>query len=137
MKFNTAFAQVIRACADSHSAEQGTWITEEMIDGYIAFHEAGFAHSVECYLDQELVGGLYGVAIGKYFAGESMFYSQSNASKLCLLYLIEKLRSQGVTWMDCQQTTPLLLTFGAQNIPRTDFMKILKTALSSDPLVWN
>ncbi len=118
------FASVINGCAEmKRSHESGTWITSEFIDGYIKFHEAGEAHSVEVWDENEtLVGGLYGVEASGVFCGESMFYRRSNASKLALLFLIELLKELGATWLDTQVMTPHFKTFGAEEISRTEFL---------------
>lgn len=129
---DTAFEQVIRACADSsHRRNQpGTWITPAMIEAYTRFHRAGFAHSFEAFNRHgELVAGLYGVWINKYFAGESMFCRESNASKLVLIETVRHLQRAGLTWMDVQVMSPLLRSLGAKEIPRPDFMRRLKEAV--------
>ncbi|MBP9837808.1 MAG: leucyl/phenylalanyl-tRNA--protein transferase [Proteobacteria bacterium] len=120
------FAEVIQNCAYAKRPKQdGTWIIDDMIFAYIDLHHAGYAHSIECYLDDKLVGGLYGVSLGKMFAGESMFHKEDNASKLCLCYLISYLAELKVEWIDCQQLTPLLESFGAEEVEREDFIKLL------------
>ncbi|MCL4135821.1 UNVERIFIED_CONTAM: hypothetical protein GTU68_014970 [Idotea baltica] len=134
MRINSSFAEVIRACSAARKTESGTWITSEIIEEYTKFHQLGFALSVECFSGTELVGGLYGVNIGGFFAGESMFHLQSNTSKLCLVYLLDKLVAQGVSWIDCQQMTPLLESFGARAVERQAFMGLLEEALSRDKL---
>ena len=133
---NRDFEGVIRACAElkNRGEQDGTWITSWMIDAYIELHRAGHAHSVECYDGTRLVGGVYGVGIGAFFAGESMFYREPNASKLALWYLTEWLREQGAEWIDCQQLTPLLKSFGAREVSRAEFMELLRTAVESPPL---
>lgn len=133
-RIDTSFETVIRSCAESPNrrGQQGTWITEEMIEAYIAFHHAGWSHSIECFHDEKLVGGLYGVAMGKMFAGESMFYIESDASKLCLCFLVEYLRERGVEWFDCQQMTPLLEQFGAVEVDRGFFMELLRGAVDEE-----
>jgi len=131
-RMDSNFATVIRACANStnRGKQKGTWITEEMIQAYIRFHEAGFAHSFETYdADDRLVGGLYGVRINNFFAGESMFYIASNASKFALIETVGYLRSEGLRWMDVQMLTPLLSRFGAREIHRVEFMRMLDRAL--------
>jgi leucyl/phenylalanyl-tRNA--protein transferase len=137
-RVNVAFEDVIRACASAGRPDgQGTWITPIMIETYCAFHRLGYAVCYET-LDEadRLVGGLYGVRIGNYFAGESMFYLRSGASKFALLGAIGHLRSQGLTWLDAQVMTPLLASFGAKEIARGDFMWRLKGALplKRDPI---
>lgn len=127
------FESTIRGCAHSKNRKRkdGTWITGEMIAAYCEFHRRGYAHSFETYNDKnELVGGMYGVLIDKFFAGESMFYAQPNASKFALTEAIRYLQSRGLTWMDVQTLTPLLTRFGAKEIPRGEFMKKLSAALN-------
>ena len=125
--------KVIQECASlTNRKEDGTWITNEIRKAYVAFHKAGYCHSVSCYDGEELVGGLYGVSINGMFAGESLFYRKPNASKLCLLYLIEYLRQKGVRWIDCQQMTPLLESFGAVELSREEFLDMLEQEVSKD-----
>lgn len=129
---NRDFEGVIRACAASKTrkGEGGTWITDEIIQGYIRFHQAGFAISFETRNEKgKLVGGLYGVKIGKMFAGESMFFKVTNASKFALIQTVYYLKDQGLKWMDVQVLNPFLESFGVKEIRRTDFMKKLKKAL--------
>jgi leucyl/phenylalanyl-tRNA--protein transferase len=130
-RMDTAFEQVIRACANSkhRKGESGTWITPAMIEAYIAFHQRGFAHSFETFLEDELVGGLYGVKIGSYFAGESMFHTSSNASKFALVNAVGYLRRQGLSWMDVQVQSPFLESLGVKEIARMRFMDKLRSAL--------
>jgi len=126
-----AFADVIRACAESERPEQeGTWIEPEIVDAYIRFHEAGDAHSVEAWDGDALVGGLYGVDSGGVFTGESMFHRASDASKLALLFFIEHLRSRGCAWLDCQVMTPHMEVLGAREIARSRFLDMLAAAQS-------
>ena len=121
---NRSFEAVIRCCAESRQDQAGTWIVEPMVDAYIAMHEAGLAHSIECWdANDELVGGLYGVSIGRIFFGESMFSRASNASKLCLNTLIE---SQKYDLVDCQMTTDHLMSLGAIEVDRGQFEIMLK-----------
>ena len=124
------FEQVIRACSESRTRKRGsaTWITPAMIEGYIDFHRAGWAHSVECYTEDRLAGGLYGVAIGGMFAGESMFYTVDDASKLALWHLADHLRERGVEWIDCQQLTPFFQSLGAREVGRNEFQRLLADA---------
>lgn len=130
-RINSNFKKVILACAKSKNRkDRGTWILPHMIDAYVAFHQAGFAHSFETYdAEGNLVGGMYGVKISKMFCGESMFYKTTNASKFALINTVAYLKSQGSTWMDIQMLTPLLQSFGAKEIPRQEFMKKLNRAL--------
>ena len=124
--------RIIQACASAKNRSQGTgtWITKRMVDAYVHLHEAGYCHSVECYAEDRLVGGLYGVSIGGMFAGESMFHNEANGSKFALWYLVSYLKSQGVEWIDCQQMTPLLQSFGARNVPRAEFVRLLSAAIA-------
>jgi leucyl/phenylalanyl-tRNA--protein transferase len=131
-RVNSNFEAVIRGCAASSNRKgaRGTWITREMIAAYIEFHRRGFAHSFETYnRKNELVGGMYGVKINKYFAGESMFYKESNASKFALIEAVRFLQNRGLTWMDVQTLTPLLKRLGAKEILRAEFMRKLREAL--------
>ena len=128
--FDRAFEPVIRACASVPRAGQdGTWITAEMQQAYIRLHEEGFAHSVESWLDGELVGGIYGVSLGKCFFGESMFSYKSNASKAALAVLIQRLKVWDFSMLDAQVTTHHLLSLGAKEMPRSVFLKRLREAL--------
>ena len=130
-----AFEAVINACAQSRtSADEGTWIVEEMIDAYCKLHESGFAHSVEAWRDDRLAGGLYGVSLGKCFFGESMFTHISNASKVAFVALVKHLQALNFDLIDCQVTTPHLLTFGAREIPRTRYLNELEKSLKPSTL---
>jgi leucyl/phenylalanyl-tRNA---protein transferase len=130
--FDQAFDDVIRECAAiPRTHETGTWILPEMERAYSRFHRAGFAHSVECWLEGELVGGLYGVCVKGVFSGESMFHKVDGASKRCLFALIERLRSSGFGWMDIQMVTPVLQTFGGKYIPREEFLSRVAEAQKS------
>ena len=122
-----AFEQVIKSCAKTPRKEQdGTWITNDMQQAYIKLHELGIAHSSECWLGDKLVGGLYGIAIGKVFFGESMFSHQSNASKIAFIHLLDELVNSNYALIDCQVTTKHLLSLGAEEIPREQFLKLIK-----------
>ena len=124
-----AFERVIAACAASSRAEgEGTWITQEMRRGYVEFHKAGRAHSIEVWEGEELVGGLYGVDAGGAFAGESMFYLRPNASKLALLFLVGHLKARGLDWLDIQVLTPHMRALGARLISRDEFLQRLASA---------
>lgn len=123
------FPAVIRACAEADRPDQeGTWIEPKMIDAYTRFHQSGDAHSVEVWMDGELVGGLYGIDAGGIFAGESMFHRRPDASKLALLFLIDHLRERGATLLDCQVMTPHMEVLGAREIPRARFLDLLAMA---------
>lgn len=128
--FDTAFNEVIQSCADvRRDKDTGTWITGEMIEAYIRLHDSGYAHSAECWSEGELVGGLYGVALGDVFFGESMFSRKSNASKVAFVKLVQQLIKWRFKLIDCQVTTRHLVSLGAREVPRSEFMVILKHAL--------
>lgn len=130
IKLDTAFSQVLRECAMIPRREsEGTWITPEMQEAYIRLHKLGFAHSVECWQDEDLVGGLYGLSLGKCFFGESMFAKKSNASKIALVALANILEEWGFQLIDCQVTTQHLIRLGACEIDRADFLLRLRAAL--------
>ena len=122
---DTVFTEVITACAQARPAQSGTWITPEMESAYIDLHQAGHAHSVECWCDGKLVGGLYGIAIGKVFYGESMFTEATDASKVAFVALVRQLERWGFCLVDCQVHTEHLESFGAAMIPRQEFTAIL------------
>ncbi|QQR79367.1 MAG: leucyl/phenylalanyl-tRNA--protein transferase [Deltaproteobacteria bacterium] len=125
-KIDHDFQSVICECAkQKRKRQKGTWILPEMILAYIDFHEAGFAHSFEVYEKGRLIGGLYGVWLGDYFAGESMFHLETGVSKFALMKTVEYLKKKGLTWMDTQMVTPLLKSFGGKEIPRKEFMERL------------
>lgn len=129
---NKNFKDVIGACAKAKNrkGQRGTWITKDMVRAYTELNRHGYAQSVETWQESELVGGLYGVKIGGFFAGESMFHKETDASKLSLWYLVEVLKKEGLSWIDCQVMTPLLKSFGARLIPRDEYQVLLKEALS-------
>ncbi|HEX9454945.1 MAG TPA: leucyl/phenylalanyl-tRNA--protein transferase [Candidatus Binatia bacterium] len=128
--FDRVFEEVIAACATvDRDGQQGTWITQEMQDAYIKLHGLGFAHSVETWFDNQLVGGLYGVSLGKAFFGESMFHLKSDASKVALATLVERLKAWGFRFIDAQMTTEHLVSLGAQELSRRIFLKQLQSAM--------
>ncbi|MBF0371168.1 MAG: leucyl/phenylalanyl-tRNA--protein transferase [Magnetococcales bacterium] len=152
--FNQAFPQVMRACAKVRETS-GTWITEEMMAAYTRLHKLGHAHSVEAWraVEEEpeeggseknnsaekrleLVGGVYGVALGGTFFGESMFYLQRDASKVAFVSLVQRLQEMGYALIDCQMTTPHLLSLGAEEIPRSHFLQILYQTLGQPTTPW-
>ena len=132
VRINTAFRAVMEQCAALRDGPAGTWIMPEMIDAYERLHRLGHAHSVESWQDGELVGGLYGVQIGRMFFGESMFTRVPNASKVALVHLVERLKPAGFPMIDCQQETEHLASLGARPISRADFVARI-TALVQQP----
>jgi leucyl/phenylalanyl-tRNA--protein transferase len=125
---NKAFREVIGHCQQiNREGQNGTWITSDVLEAYTAFHQAGFAHSAEAWMDGELVGGCYGVRLGNMFFGESMFSKVSNASKYAFISYAQQLISEGVQLIDCQVYTAHLESLGARMIPRTEFIELLKT----------
>ncbi|MDD3875168.1 MAG: leucyl/phenylalanyl-tRNA--protein transferase [Bacteroidales bacterium] len=138
VKFDTDFKSVIGYCAEvQREGQAGTWITDTMRHAYIKLHEAGFAHSVEVYENNTLIGGLYGVSLGKAFFGESMFHLKSDASKIALYHLVQKLLKWNFHFIDCQQNTNHLKSLGANEVERDYFLNLLKNALKTDSLVGN
>jgi leucyl/phenylalanyl-tRNA--protein transferase len=131
IRIDTAFDAVIRACAEIERDpdDPGTWITEEIVESYNALHARGLAHSVEAWRDGRLVGGLYGVALGGAFFGESMFHRETDASKIALMALVERLRDRGYQLLDTQWTTAHLARFGAVDVPRREYLRRLERAL--------
>ena len=136
---DTAFRSVVDACAAPRSSGPGTWITPQMAAAYSDMHAAGYAHSVECWYQGELAGGLYGVAIGRVFFGESMFTRVSDASKVAFVTLVRQLQHWGYQLIDCQVYTRHLASFGARTIPRREFTRILERECSGDtpPSAWS
>jgi leucyl/phenylalanyl-tRNA---protein transferase len=128
IRLNVAFESVIRACAER--AE--TWISEEIVESYINLHRIGFAHSVETWLDNELAGGLYGVSINGAFFGESMFHRVPDASNVALVGLVNRLSERGYRLLDTQYVNSHLVKFGAIEISRSKYMRLLKQALALD-----
>ena len=127
------FEAVIDQCAGPRDNASGTWITLEMRTAYLELHRQGYAHSVECWQDTRLVGGLYGVSIGRAFFGESMFAHVSDASKVALVHLAQQLRCWGFPLIDCQVHTRHLESLGAVSLPRKEFSRILRTACALPP----
>jgi len=121
---NNAFDKVIELCADAPFRQEDTWIVTDMINAYRALHEKGHAHSIEVWQNNELVGGLYGVAVNGYFSGESMFYTKPNASKVALVTLIKRLAQYGVSFIDCQINNPFLSSMGCREISRKEFVEL-------------
>lgn len=132
-----AFTQVIEECAGPRRSGGGTWLLPEMIAAYIGLHNLGFAHSVEIWQNGRLAGGIYGVAIGRVFFGESMFHHVSEASRAALCCLVHSMRSRGHILLDCQQASPHMLAMGAREIARQQFVALVqKAAAMPDNPVW-
>jgi len=136
--FDQSFKEVIAACAEPRENSAGTWITEDIKQAYHTLHQSGFAHSAEAWLDGELVGGLYGVALGRVFFGESMFHTRTDASKVVFVTLVEQLKAWDFQLIDCQVHTKHLASLGAVNCDRSYFVKILNqfTNAPAHPLAW-
>lgn len=132
IRVNTAFSRVMENCAEEKDSRESTWINSTILNLYSALNREGYAHSVECWDGDELVGGLYGVAIGGAFFGESMFSRATDASKIALVHLVGRLLYGGYTLLDAQFHNPHLEQFGLQEIPRSDFKQQLSAALSID-----
>jgi len=130
-----AFWRVMQGCAASAPGRRSTWISSEFVDAYTQLHEQGHAHSLECWQGRRLVGGVYGVTVGGLFAGESMFHSVSNASKVALFHLIEHLRRQGFVLFDIQMLTPITAQLGGITIPREEYLHRLEQAVQK-PVVF-
>lgn len=136
--FDRAFEQVIRCCAAPRKNAQGTWITEAIITAFCRLHHEGFAHSVEAWQDKQLVGGLYGISMGKIFFGESMFARQTDASKIAFIHLVRHLQTSHCPMIDCQVANPHLTSLGAREISLTQFRETLQanTLQTIPPLLW-
>lgn len=130
IRFNTNFEAVIMNCAKVPRAEnQGTWITQDIIESYINLHKNGFAYSVETYLDNVLVGGVYGVCINRFYSGESMFHTANNASKVALIALLYQLKQKDIGWLDTQMVTPVVESLGGVEITRETYIKMLAVSI--------
>jgi leucyl/phenylalanyl-tRNA--protein transferase len=125
---NEAFEEVIFGCSERR--EEGTWLTDSMIEAYLELHEAGHAHSLECWAGDELAGGIYGVGVGGLFAGESMFYRRTDASKVALVHLVERLKERGYELFDLQILNEHTAQFGAVEIPRSDYLARVQKAVA-------
>jgi leucyl/phenylalanyl-tRNA---protein transferase len=145
LSLNRCFSQVMRACAAPRDGQSGSWITEEIIAAYTGLHESGLAHSIEVWEKPEpqsdsqapqLIAGLYGVALGKMFFGESMFTLRTDASKLAFLCLVKNLMKMGFTMLDCQQNTRHLASFGAREIPRPEFLERIRDLMDQSEAPW-
>ena len=136
VRIDSNFREVMLHCAETPRKDQdGTWIQDEMVDAYCELHSLGIAHSFESYLDEELVGGLYGISIGKVFFGESMFHTVTDASKVAFYHLHQFLQAHDFKLIDCQQETSHLMSLGAYAIPRKDFLNELKVLTIEPTLV--
>jgi leucyl/phenylalanyl-tRNA--protein transferase len=129
-RVDTVFEQVLKNCAAPRRGEAGTWLGGAMQKAYLALHRAGYAHSFETWRGNDLVGGLYGVAIGRMFYGESMFSRATDASKVALVELVHELKLRGFPLIDCQMSTPLLASLGGREIPRRAFLRALATLVN-------
>jgi leucyl/phenylalanyl-tRNA--protein transferase len=136
LRLDTSFSQVMRACAEPRPGQDGTWITEPIIAAYGELHARGLAHSVELWAGAELIGGLYGVSLGRMFYGESMFSRASDASKIALAALVRLLLEESVPVIDCQQNTSHLASLGGREIPRADFRAHVAKATRAAPVNW-
>lgn len=136
VKVDTAFAQVMAHCAAPRRGQSGTWITLSMQRAYRAWHAAGRAHCVETWMDGELLGGLYGISLGRMFFGESMFALATDASKIALAYLVRFLQANGVEWIDCQQQTGHLASLGARPVDREAFLAHLRRTVDEPAPRW-
>lgn len=134
IRINTAFSEVMQGCAAEAPDRPSTWINETIHGLYTALHRFGHAHSVEAWEGDVLVGGLYGVSLGAAFFGESMFSRRTNASKICLVHLVERLKARGFTLLDTQFTTDHLKTFGAIDVPKKDYAKLLERAMAHEDI---
>jgi leucyl/phenylalanyl-tRNA--protein transferase len=132
--FDQAFVDVMRGCAEPRDGQDGTWITDAMVDAYSALAALGYAHSVEAWADGVLAGGLYGVAIGRMFFGESMFARRTDASKVALVHLVRQLQRWDFRLMDCQMSTDHLASLGAREIPREDFVEEVSRLVRREPV---
>ena len=134
--YNYKFRHIIQECAKIGSRRPETWINQEIMEAYIELHKIGYAHSIECWKDNKIVGGLYGIALGGAFFGESMFSQQSNASKIALVHLVAILKDRGFILLDTQFTSDHLETMGVIEISRENYLKKLKNALAKSPVFY-
>jgi leucyl/phenylalanyl-tRNA--protein transferase len=139
VRVDTAFPDVLTGCAGPRKGEPGTWLGDDMRSAYLALHRAGYAHSFETWRGDDLVGGLYGVAIGRMFYGESMFSRATDASKVALVALVHTVKERGFPLIDCQMNTELLASMGAREIPRSAFLRALSALVhyAEPPGKWN
>jgi leucyl/phenylalanyl-tRNA--protein transferase len=133
IRYDTSFTEVMRECGSiARDGQQGSWIIPELIEAYTVLHKMGYAHSIEAWQDGKLVGGLYGVMIGKMFFGESMFAKVRDASKVAFATLVERLKKDSCEMIDCQIPSPHLKSLGAREIPRDEFMKHLQEQIGKE-----
>ncbi len=139
LRIDTRFDEVLKKCAEPRKGEPGTWLRPEMRSAYARLHKAGYAHSFETWKEGALVGGLYGVAIGRMFYGESMFSRATDASKVALVHLVRVLREKGFPLIDCQMNTPLLASLGGREIPRRTFLRAVSALVNypETPGTWH
>jgi leucyl/phenylalanyl-tRNA---protein transferase len=135
VSLDSCFAQVMEGCAAPRQGQHGTWITPEMSDAYRRLFDLGYAHSVEVWADQQLVGGLYGVALGRMFYGESMFSRVSDASKVALVALVKQIERWGFPCVDCQMSTSHLFSLGAREVSRATFLRLLRPLVRQAPVL--
>jgi leucyl/phenylalanyl-tRNA---protein transferase len=135
IRVDQSFVDVMRGCAEPRPDQDGTWITDAVVDAYSGLHRAGYAHCVECWIDGELAGGLYGIALGRVFFGESMFMRRTDASKVAFAHLVAQLKRWQFELIDCQQETEHLASFGAAPIPRKQFVQALARLIHSDAAI--
>ncbi|MCQ8105745.1 leucyl/phenylalanyl-tRNA--protein transferase [Methylomonas sp. SURF-2] len=133
IRYDSAFEQVVAACAAPRPKQSGTWITQDMKQAYLQLHRLGYAHSVEAWQDRQLVGGLYGIGMGRVFFGESMFQRKTDASKAAFAHLVQQLTLWGYQLIDCQVSSEHLFSLGAEEIPRHAFAKLLERLCPSQP----
>jgi leucyl/phenylalanyl-tRNA--protein transferase len=137
VRVDTALGEVLHACSRCDDPDRhGVWLTQEMQRAYLAWHRAGQVHSIETWRDGKLIGGLYGVSLGKMFFGESMFSRETDASKIALAHLVAFLRTQGVAWIDCQMQTAHLSSMGATPVSREQFLAHIHQACAHHPIDW-
>lgn len=136
IRLDSAFTAVMEACSRPRAGQEGTWIAPAMIEAYTELHKLGVAHSIETWIDGKLAGGLYGVALGRVFYGESMFARVSDASKIAFVHLVRQLQRWRFELIDCQMNTAHLARFGAAEIPRSEFIRYLDVGVTQSPPLW-
>ena len=136
IRLDTAFSEVMKACAEPRAGQEGTWIAPAMIEAYTGLHRLGIAHSIETWIDGKLAGGLYGLSLGRIFYGESMFARVSDASKIAFVHLVRQLQRWQFLLIDCQMNTAHLARFGATEISRSEFIQNLDVGVNLSPPDW-